>query len=450
MLSLFNFFLPSYLAEKCLLIIYLLTLPLCFRLLISRIGAVSFSYFIFPFIYSGFLFDGFFNFCLSIPLFFFLLAYFIKHQEIQSWKHAITLLILLTLLYFSHLLVFLLALGCIGVFIVWNSGSRWIKTKAAKSKEASFKFLCKQLIVLHFMSLPGIILTIGYLQTNWEQGKTSALQMHELWRQFYLFKPVFTLSYTPLLFRMFMVLMVIAMFKKWKNRKQQSFFSEKDGWLIFSLLLVVLIFIIPNELASGGFVSLRLMLFIFLIAFIWLSTQEMPTYVLLGAILLSTGVSCIILRYYRMEMMKNDKIASACFEAACGIKEHTVILPLNYADEMVLNNVLTYIGSERKIIVWDNYEALTTHFPLKWKEEYLPDDRYGNYLSNNRPWVNIDLMEENMGIRIDYVVRVCYKHDMEDPSTLYVNRKLAEDYVLIKKNEWVEVYEKKATSLSKK
>lgn len=453
LLCVFNFFLPSYLAEKCLLIIYITALPLTFRLLIARLGSTAFSYFIFPFIYSDFLYEGFFNFCLSIPLFFLLLAYFIKHREIQDWTEVITLFFLMGLLYFSHFLVFLLGFSCVGLLIIWNAGLKWRKIKSTKSKESVLKFLFKQLALLLFLSIPGIILALGFLRTNWDQGETAALQKSEIWRQFCLFKPVFTLSYTSLLFWMFIALLGTAFFNKWKNGKQQPTFSAMDVWLFFCLLLLVLVFILPNEWVSGGFISTRLMLFIYLIAFLWLSAQTISKYLVYAAIVLSTGVSLIILRYYRMEMKKNDKIASACFEAASCMEENSVVLPLNYADKLVLNNVLTYIGSEKKIVVWDNYEALTTHFPLQWKENYLPNEAHGNYLNSNRPWVNIQLMEKDMGMRMDYVVRVCYNKGMEDPSTLYMNKKLAEGYVLIKRNEWVEVYKAKpmacAMSLSR-
>lgn len=440
-LCVFNSFLPSYLAEKGLLIIYIIALPLSFRLLIARFGSLSFSYFIFPFIYSDFFYEGFFNFCLSLPLFFFLLSSFVKHMGRLNWKRVIALFILLTLLYFCHLLVFLLAFGCMGLLAVLTAGVRWLQANARQERKELFLCFFKQVLLLLLVSIPGLTLMTFYLQANWQQEGTQTLPVTELLRLVSLMKPVFTLSYTNLLFWMLLLLVGTALFKKWENRKQEIF-SENDSWLMICVFMFVLLFILPDKLASGGFISTRLLLFIFLCSFIWLSAQAIPRYIVYIAICISTGVSFIILRYYCMEMMNKDKIATACFEASASIEENSVVLPLNYANELVLNNVLTYIGSEKKIVVWDNYEALTTHFPLKWKEAYLPDDRYGDYLKSNRPWVNINLMENSMGLHIDYVVRICYKEEMDDPSTLYVNKKLAEGYVLVQKNEWVEVYKK--------
>jgi len=59
-LSFFNLFLPAFLAEKILLLIYFVGLPYSFRRLIITINpkAVFVSYFIFPFTYSFLFFIG--------------------------------------------------------------------------------------------------------------------------------------------------------------------------------------------------------------------------------------------------------------------------------------------------------------------------------------------------------------------------------------------------------
>src|SRR6187549_2575351 len=72
LLSCFNLLLPAFIAEKLLLVLYLLGLPFSFRSLIKTIasGNVFISYYIFPFTYSFLFFLGFYNFCVGLVFLF--------------------------------------------------------------------------------------------------------------------------------------------------------------------------------------------------------------------------------------------------------------------------------------------------------------------------------------------------------------------------------------------
>ena len=107
--------------------------------------------------------------------------------------------------------------------------------------------------------------------------------------------------------------------------------------------------------------------------------------------------------------------------------------------------MLTYIGAEKKMLVLDNYEALTSHFPLKWRTEYLPDPKVGNYLDSNRPSVDIQQLEKQIKRKVDVVVRGSYADSIKDEATLVVNKQLEEGYELVLKKEYVSVYRTKVS-----
>ena len=96
-LSFFNLFLPSFVAEKILLLSYMIGLPLSFRALIKTIAPSNrlFSYLIFPFTYSFVFFLGFYNFCIALVLILITLNYWVKHEENLSSRKNVLILFLL-------------------------------------------------------------------------------------------------------------------------------------------------------------------------------------------------------------------------------------------------------------------------------------------------------------------------------------------------------------------
>jgi len=123
LLSFFNFFFPAFIAEKILLLFYLIGLPYAFRKLIKTISSqnIGLSYFIFPFSYSFLFTLGFYNFSIAIILMLITLNYWIKNYNQQILNKKILILaLLLTLTFFSHVFIFSLLMFFIGLHILFN------------------------------------------------------------------------------------------------------------------------------------------------------------------------------------------------------------------------------------------------------------------------------------------------------------------------------------------
>src|ERR1700704_1494653 len=114
----FMIFTSPLVAEKILLSLYILLLPISVRFVLGLIQphARFLSILSFPLIYSVPLHAGLYNFCCSLPVFFFTLGYWIKYRGAFSLGNAINLGLLLLILYFCHLISFLMTGVAIMIF----------------------------------------------------------------------------------------------------------------------------------------------------------------------------------------------------------------------------------------------------------------------------------------------------------------------------------------------
>jgi hypothetical protein len=108
-------------------------------------GKVS-SYLIFPFIYSFPFCIGFFNFCIGLPIMFWVLGLWFKNRNNQNTGPTVVITCLSTLLYFTHVFNFLL-LGLILLFVI-------LKQLIEKRKEG---LGVKQFLRPAIVFLPGIV-----------------------------------------------------------------------------------------------------------------------------------------------------------------------------------------------------------------------------------------------------------------------------------------------------
>src|SRR5690606_26297526 len=125
-------FLPSGSIEKILAVTLAFALSYSFRRLVKK-GAngngIILSYFIFPFTYSLTFLLGFYNYTIGIIILFYGITYWLnsRNEIIGNWQKWIVLAIITMLLYFSHIipfLVFYLLIGCYeAAYLYYNKDS---------------------------------------------------------------------------------------------------------------------------------------------------------------------------------------------------------------------------------------------------------------------------------------------------------------------------------------
>ena len=147
----FGLFFPIATAAKIFYSIYIISFPLALFFYLSNINKEQCVYSLLaaPFTFNAFLFHGNENFIISIPVLLVFLGYLYKHEEERSIRSNLILIFLSLVLYFSHILSFLICFvivllsGCLKVksnlkncfknvslfipglimFIIWASGA---------------------------------------------------------------------------------------------------------------------------------------------------------------------------------------------------------------------------------------------------------------------------------------------------------------------------------------
>ena len=441
LLTLLQCLLPAWLAEKLLLITYVSSLAFSFRLLVLQINNnVGFGTFlIFPFLYTFIFYLGFYNFLLSLPLIFFICWYWNRNVADLSAHKFIVMAILFLVIYFSHLLSFAIAVLCVCTMVLFHyKKNEWMKQIVL--------FICSVLPCLLLASifffnnkLTGFNGTIDYLPIKELIGFLTDARPLICYTQL-------ESEWTQIVFFVFLVLIITQMVMRLKlhlkNKLSYNFFKAYDVWFLLAMFSIILLFAIPDNIASGGFVSIRLSLFVFLFFAIWLAVAESVSIIKNVAILIVVFVT-IKLSYDRFQstncLCNEVKIIE---QASKFINNNSVVLPLNYSTRWTTINTLNYVGCIKQVVVLDNYEAGHKTFPLLWNTKVDPSIYLGEQGKNNHPCVSILEYEKRIQHKVDYVITFQRDIAMNDSCTLSTLSQLNTLYRKIFEDETrlVEVY----------
>lgn len=332
------------------------------------------SWLIFPWLYSFPFLLGFFNYSIGVALFPWFIILWMKDQELQTARNFSLLFILALLIYFSHIVVFglaVIAAACISI----RQLNREIR-----------------LLRLIFLSAPFVLLAIVFVFHSGTKGMHddySRLPLTEQLLNFGCARPLLIYDFEKELptgfayASIFLILIGIAIHQKTVNR----YFRPVLGFVI---IVTGLHFVLPDSIASGGILTVRLAQCSFL-ALIWLFACTNPSYMLRR---LAAGISVgFTLMFFSMHHDTNRNLsaeASTYIDAASHIPSGSVVLPLNYSTNWLHANFCGFAGAEQHLIMLDNYEANQEHFPLLWQKGFNPETTYGNFASSNKPCVNLN------------------------------------------------------------
>jgi hypothetical protein len=115
------FFVSPLVAEKILLSGYIILLPVSiyYALRVIHINSKFLIVLAFPFIYNFMFHMGFYNFSYSLPMFFFVIGYWLKYKSSFTLSNFAIFALLSLLLYFSHLSSFVLACVAVVILATW-------------------------------------------------------------------------------------------------------------------------------------------------------------------------------------------------------------------------------------------------------------------------------------------------------------------------------------------
>lgn len=429
-------FLPPLLAEQLLLIIILSLTAYGYRKLFLKIDHNNqfLSWIIFPFLYNLFFCMGFFNFSIGLAILPFLLCWWmdLKSNPLQL-KKVTQGFLFISIIYFSHLVIFLLA----GLFMITMS----FHNLTSKTK----RNFTQKLIFLTIIFFPGIILTIYYLTifgTDGFHGKIEYLPMISLLkdisngRTFIIYNFDQEIKITKWIPIILALISIIGLYKRTKNEYQPVF-------LTLLAISFILIFTIPNSMASGGFLSIRTVSIFFLMWFLWIGTLNLKIIPKTTLVILLLSISFYQLYEHQKSRLQLSTQSQNILKSIKLLRKNTTLLPLNYSDNWLQPNLVSYFGAIKDIAVLDNYEASYNRFPIHWKNKMQPELYIGNFLTSSKPYINIKKFELFTGIKVNYITRLHPPLSPKDSSTIDALRQINKDYRLIYNRDDFEIYERK-------
>lgn len=435
-LCILNSFLPAWLAEKILLALIIIFIPLSFRMMLRSLSAdtVFMDYLAFPFIYSFTFYLGFYNFTIGIALMFFAIAYWQKIKDKLSIRNTLILSLLLIAVYYSHIFTFLLAGLVIGVLITWHA-LPFVKGTVKGTAGTS-----RQLLFLFFASLPALVLTAIFLTQKGDEGPVTYLERSELIDWLAAIRPLITLNfeatepYTRFIFYTLVLLLLYIAATRiyWFTSKKTPIVRSHDSFLLLSVILLIMFFTLPDWMASGGYVSMRLLLFFFLFLLAWIGLQQLHLIVKAIAVIVFLLVSGCFWLYHREQSKILAQDALEIYHAAEQVEEGSVVLPVDHSGNWLHSNFSNYLGAEKNIVVLDNYEADKPQFPLRWRDNKAPYNVVAADFGNNyHPCLDLANYEKVSGNEIDYVLRWHFNRQSTDSCDVITAGRINGSYDLV-------------------
>jgi hypothetical protein len=357
---------PAWAAEKALLLLYAVGLPIAFRQLVLKIAPAAHfgTWFILPFVYNYLFCLGFYNLALSLIAFFAALRYWHSYLVTPGKRSLFAVGIWVFITYLSHPFTFVLLLISLFLQIIGASGYSF----------RSFLPLMRPYLLV--VALPVMLLLQFYLNQSFpgDQGHLGVT----LWKQLADIRPLICYHYekeqelTRWLFGLYLLLTGTVLYQKIRSIasvrpfKLSAFCSPEVVWITMAGLTLFLLFVVPDN-ASAGMMSDRLMLFFFIFWTLWLALQHFPKWLqnLSLAVVLIVNFG-LVFRYMRVTKNQNE-LVNACRQAAAYIAPNSVVLPLYSHENWLAPHFSNYLGIEKPMVILENYEANTGWFPVRWQ-----------------------------------------------------------------------------------
>jgi hypothetical protein len=316
-----------------------------------RPGERWLAFLAFPFAYHQLFQYGFYNFSVSVALFLFALGLWWRRRERPDLAFAVAINLLLWLCYFSHILSFGLALLAIAIL--------WLATL----RRQSWRRHLWHIPVL----LPQVALPAWFFARQGGDTAPSAWSAGQLVRFFAGLRVLFTLGDAQLwlgaaLAVLFLFLLVLSLRRVEARR-------EENAFLLVALLFAVLYFVSPDAMAGGWLLKNRLSLYPFLVLLPWLSPRLGRRAERIGTATLAL-VALANLVYLTRGYRELGAEVERYLSGLAPVTPDTRILALLFAHTGptdVLSHAPAYMAIEKGLIDWDNFEAKTSFFPVRFR-----------------------------------------------------------------------------------
>ena len=418
LLLLLLYIFPPLVCEKIVLTLCIGLLPLSLFYFLNGIQKrnMVFGLLGFLYAYNYLLHMGFYNFVLSMSLFFFTLGYWWRVKDQLRLANIVVIYVLLLVTYLTHYHSYALLIMSLTFFALFSSGYDALRgVWGHKETSQPLMHRLKEGVVTLKPALAFIgslipayfILFSYYFYLSNAHGSDGNYKGSE-WLNDYFFSMKSLVSFRDdhvLIGRVLLVFFAIALVLTIINRIRQSHqfreseeskeageriwtrvVTQMDGFLIMAIAITAMYFIAPWSGYSGGWINDRFHLYIFLVLlpFFAVNLHRYANYAVAGIVIV---LSLWHLGYnVHTYAMLNRDIANAL--SLEGMDEKDTILmstpgewggfsdSLGFQPKYVepFGHIECLLATHKGIGYLNNYEANTDHFPLQYKQKELPAD----------------------------------------------------------------------------
>ena len=432
-LALLLFIFPPLIAEKVFLSLYVILFPFAIRYFLNAVqsGRDALVILSFTFIYNYLLLMGFYNFAVSVPLFFLALGYWWRHREALTTTRIVLLNLLIIVIYFAHLISYAFVLFSIALLTVIH-----------------FRHNLKRILITGCAVLPAALLLIVYLPTSdllaggppeFELGRVGELLENAIGMYVLV---AYNENQAWISYAVFACLLFLSIWTFWQNRKPSTESVAGQGaFLILFGVLFLLYLILPGSIGPGGWVNDRLLILAALLIFACFRLSEHIRWqqVFTGLVTLLAIVNVLYIGILCKTLNAELRQFNAFVDR---VEKNTVILPLQFeatGESLrigIFVNAANYYCLDNGCINLGNYEVQFDYFPIRFKPDFETPIA-------EKEWVQIVHWTPEAIDLCDYADNVDYLLLWGAPEEEKVAAEIAACYTLIATEGRLKLYEGK-------
>lgn len=450
---------PAAAAEKVLVTLVVLSLPLSLRYLLRSIDekAIYLSVLGFPMVFGKVLHLGFYSYCLGMSASLVFFGYWLRYHDDWHRRRLIQFALLGMLSYLLHVVSFGMAiigmalLGLIGMiqsfrqplsFAEIGSNPRAVKPRQ-RVQQLIHDWVLPPLLAL----LPALLMAVYFLTSRQSELRALADPIERLWH-FGLFSTLVsfvpsTAVFTAMMTLSLMVMVGIVIRRRLVAGKVNGYglLRWHDNILLVLVTYLLMVMFLPdtqlvsaNGMRGGAFIEARIQLYPWFMLLLWLGCEafsERTKGIFIGCILLAFAglLLCNTVHYTRI----NDRISEYLSIAAHVQPGHT-LLPVHLgrtSDVRYIRDPMLHssarLANETGLLTLDNYEPNMGYFPLLYKAQMNPYLGIGNFEEGDLS--GLETYISNTQVTVDFIL--VWNDDWQVYQSDHLDQVLAARYELV-------------------